>query len=173
MHSLASAIKLPKTLLQWLEAIDIARATAAMPFRFPVQSVNQSNLDFRGYEGTVVSGHINAGDPIVVATTGRSSHVKEIIAHGSEIATASASNAVTLTLEDNFDIACGDLVSPSARPEVSDQFAAHIIWTSEDAMVPGRSYRLRIGTRTVSASITTLKHRDRCEQRRTLGRAYA
>ena len=67
---------------------------------------------------------------------------------------------MTLTLTDDIDIARGDmLVSPSALPEVADQFAAHIIWMSDEPLFPGRSYLMRIGTKTVSTSITELKYK--------------
>ena len=148
------------TLLAQLENIDVESETTAKPFRFPVQWVNRPNLDFRGYAGTVVSGRINAGDPIVVATTGRSSRVKEIVTYEGPLASAAAGDAVTLTLADDIDIARGDvLVSPTACPEVSDQFAAHIIWMSEEALFPGRSYLARVGTKTLPVSITALKYK--------------
>ncbi|HEY4775837.1 MAG TPA: adenylyl-sulfate kinase, partial [Xanthobacteraceae bacterium] len=67
---------------------------------------------------------------------------------------------VTLTLAEEVDVARGDvLAEPTARPEVSDQFAAHIIWMDEEPLMPGRSYLARIGTRTVPASITAIKYK--------------
>ncbi len=148
------------TLLHQLESVDVERAAVAKPFRFPVQWVNRPNLDFRGYAGTVVSGRIDAGDPILVATTGRSSVVKEIVTYEGPLSFAEAGDAVTLTLADDIDIARGDvLVSPTACPEVTDQFAAHIIWMAEEQLFPGRSYLARIGTKTVPISITALKHK--------------
>jgi bifunctional enzyme CysN/CysC len=67
---------------------------------------------------------------------------------------------VTLTLESEIDIARGDLLAdPGSPPEFVDQFAAHVIWLSEHPLVPGRSYLLKIGTRTVPATVTTLKYR--------------
>jgi len=148
------------TLLQCLETIDVERETAARPFRFPVQWVNRPSLDFRGYTGTVVSGRINVGDPVVVAVSGRSSRVKEIVTYDGPLAAAETGDAVTITLTDHIDIARGDiLVAPSACPEVSDQFAAHVIWMSEEPLMPGRSYLARIGTKTVPASITALKYK--------------
>ncbi len=131
-----------------------------MPLRFPVQWVNRPNLDFRGYAGTVASGQIEVGDPIVVATSGRSSRVKEIVTYEGNLACAAAGDAVTITLDDDIDIARGDvLASPTARPEVSDQFAAHVIWMSEQPMMPGRSFLARVGTATVPISITSLKYK--------------
>ena len=148
------------TLLQQLETVDVASETEAKPFRFPVQYVNRPNLDFRGYAGTIVSGRINTGDSIVVAATGRSSRVKEIVTYEGTLASAAAGDAVTLTLTDDIDIARGDVLNcPTACPEVSDQFAAHIIWMSEEPLFPGRSYLARIGTKTVSTSITALKYK--------------
>jgi len=148
------------TLLHQLESVDVECAPVAKPFRFPVQWVNRPNLDFRGYAGTVVSGRIDVGDPILVATTGRRSAVKEIVTYECPLSFAEAGDAVTLTLADDIDIARGDvLVSPTACPEVTDQFAAHIIWMGEEPLFPGRSYLARIGTKTVPISITTLKHK--------------
>jgi len=57
-------------------------------------------------------------------------------------------------------ISRGDvLCAPSHRPEVSDQFAAHILWMAEEELLPGRQYLLKLGTATVPASITELKHK--------------
>jgi bifunctional enzyme CysN/CysC len=148
------------TLLQRLETVDLDSRPEARPFRFPVQWVNRPNLDFRGYAGTVVSGRINAGDPILVATSGRRTWIKEIVTYEDQLASAEAGDAVTLTLVDDIDIARGDvLASPTSAPEVTDQFAGHIIWMSEEPLFPGRSYLARIGTKTVPVSITTLKYK--------------
>jgi bifunctional enzyme CysN/CysC len=74
--------------------------------------------------------------------------------------TAVAGDAVTLTLADEVDIARGDiLVTPQERPEVANQFEAHVLWMSEDTLLPGRSYLLRIGTRVVPATVVTVKHK--------------
>jgi bifunctional enzyme CysN/CysC len=147
-------------LLDYLESIDIEGESASMPFRFPVQWVNRPNPDFRGYAGTVVSGTIAAGDPVVVAASGRSSRVKELLTYDGARASAEAGDAITITLTDEIDIARGDiLVAPASRPEVSDQFAAHVIWMSDQALVPGRSYLARIGTRTTAITVTAIKYK--------------
>ena len=65
-----------------------------------------------------------------------------------------------MTLADEIDIARGDLLAdPRDPPEFVDQFAAHLIWMSDEPLVPGRSYLLKLGTRTVPATVTALKHR--------------
>lgn len=148
-------------LLDYLESIDIRSETAALPFRFPVQWVNRPHLDFRGCAGTVVSGSIAVGDEIVVPASGRNSRVKQIVTYDGELVRAEAGDAVTITLTDEIDIGRGDVIAkPTERPEVADQFAAHVIWMDQEDMVPGRSYAFRIGTQSIaSGSITAMKYR--------------
>ena len=148
-------------LLDYLESIDIAGETTGLPFRFPVQWVNRPNLDFRGYAGTVASGSISPGDEIVVAASGRASRVKQIVTYDGEVSRAEAGDAVTITLQDEIDISRGDILArPTERPDVADQFAAHLIWMDQEPLVPGRNYIIRIGTQTVmSGSVTVIKYR--------------
>src|SRR5690606_18609296 len=56
----------------------------------------------------------------------------------------------------------------ASPPEVSDQFAAHVLWMSDAALLPGRPYWLRIGTRTVNATITEIKHKVDVDTREEL-----
>ena len=70
-------------------------------------------------------------------------------------AEAVAGDAVTLTLADEIDISRGDvLCDPHARPDVSDQFAAHLLWMAEEELLPGRQYLLKLGTSTVPATVS-------------------
>src|SRR5215472_1512745 len=148
-------------LMDHLESVDIASDTAGLPFRFPVQWVNRPNLDFRGYAGTIASGSIAVGDEIVVAASGRNSQVKRIATYDGDLALAEAGDAVTITLADEIDVGRGDILAkPTERPDVADQFAAHLIWMDQEALVPGRNYIFRIGTQTAaSGSITAIKYR--------------
>jgi len=148
------------TLLEYLESVEVDLALDDKPFRFPVQWVNRANQDFRGFCGTVASGSIRAGDRVVVAQSGREASVRRIITADGDLPAAHPGDAVTLTLSDEVDIARGDVLArPESRPEVVDQFAAHVLWMAEEPMFPGRSYLLRIGTKYVPARITTLKHK--------------
>jgi len=148
------------TLVEYLEHIDVEDHRTGQAFRLPVQWVNRPNLDFRGYCGTIASGAIKVGDPVVVSASGRTTTVKSIFRADELVDEASAGDAVTLTLTDEVDIARGDVLArPEARPEVADQFTAHVIWMSADPMLPGRSYLLKIGARTTPASISELKYR--------------
>jgi len=148
------------TLVEHLETVDVESDAAAKPFRFPVQWVNRPNLDFRGFSGTIASGIVKPGDRITVAASGKTTTVARIVTYDGDLAEARAGDAVTLTLADEVDIARGDLLAaPEARPEVADQFAAHLLWMGDEPMLPGRPYLMRIGTRYVPVKMTALKHR--------------
>jgi bifunctional enzyme CysN/CysC len=147
------------TLVAHLETAEVEDEAAARPFRFPVQWINRPNADFRGYAGTIASGRVRR-DAVIVAASGQASRVARIVTYDGDLAEAAAGDAVTITLADELDVGRGDvLAAPNARPEVSDQFAAHVIWMDREPLIPGRSYLARIGTATVAASITTIKHR--------------
>jgi bifunctional enzyme CysN/CysC len=148
------------TLIDYLETIDIESETAGNAFRFPVQWVNRPNLDFRGYAGTVASGTVKVGDPVVVARSGQTSRVKELLTYDGLLPFAHPGDAITVTLTDDVDVAEGDvLVDPASRPEVTDQFAAHVIWMSSEPLVAGRSYLARIGPQTTPLTITAIKYK--------------
>ncbi|WP_407175739.1 sulfate adenylyltransferase subunit CysN [Bradyrhizobium sp. STM 3562] len=148
-------------LLDYLESVDIQSEVAGLPFRFPVQWVNRPNLDFRGYAGTIASGSVAVGDDIVAAASGRISRVRRIVTYDGDVASAEAGDAVTITLEDEIDISRGDMLArPTERPEVADQFAAHVIWMDQEALVPGRSYVIRVGTQSIpTGSVTAIKYK--------------
>ncbi len=147
-------------LLQKLETIEVEEDRRSATFRLPVQWINRPHLDFRGFAGTIPSGRVARGEPIVVAGSGKQTTVKSILVADEEKDSAEAGDAVTLTLADEVDIARGDVLAhPTSRPEVADQFTAHLIWMSADPMLPGRSYLMKIGARTVPAQVTDLKHR--------------
>ncbi len=151
------------TLLEHLHSVDVIGGGEG-PFRFPIQWVNRPNGEFRGFSGTVVSGSIRPGDAVLVVGSGCSARVKEIVTFGGSVDHAAEGDAVTLTLDSEIDIARGDLLAdPHDPPECVDQFAAHVIWLCEQPLVPGRSYLLKIGTRTVPATVTALKHRINVE----------
>ncbi len=148
------------TLLSWLEAAPVGDDAVARPFRMPVQWVNRPNLDFRGFSGLVAAGSVRPGDPLRVSPSGRESRVRQVFVGTEEVPEALAGQSVTLTLEGEIDISRGDVLAASDAPvSVADQFEATVVWMDEAPMLPGRPYLLKLGTRTVAASITEPKHR--------------
>lgn len=146
-------------LLDFLETIEVGEHARGEAFRLPVQWVNRPDAKFRGYAGTVAAGSIKPGDPVVVVRTGQTANVARIVTMDGDLSEASAGDAVTVTTDREIDISRGDvLVPPDHRPEFSDQLSAHLIWMSDEPLLPGRSYLLKTGARTVGAAVSELKH---------------
>jgi len=149
------------SLMAYLDTVDVSEDRERHAFRMPVQWVNRPNLDFRGFCGRVVEGHIRAGDAVRVLPSGVQTRVKALIAGFDEVEAGHSGDALTLTLTDEVDASRGDvLVAAESPPEVADQFEAKLIWMTEHAMTPGRQYLMKLGTKDVTATITEIKYRE-------------
>ncbi|MFK7944370.1 MAG: sulfate adenylyltransferase subunit CysN [Paracoccaceae bacterium] len=148
------------TLIHHLETVEVnVEAAQDAPFRLPVQWVNRPNLDFRGYAGQIATGKIKPGDEVRIVPSGRTSSVTRIVTMNGDLDEAVAGQSVTLTLADEVDCSRGDVISVAGDPpEVSDQFETTLVWMDPSELLPGRSYLMKIGTTTVTATIGTLKH---------------
>ncbi|MEW5836614.1 MAG: sulfate adenylyltransferase subunit CysN [Pseudomonadota bacterium] len=148
------------SLLEHLETVEIQPPAQTLGFRLPVQWVCRPDQNFRGYAGPVVAGSIAPGDEVVVLPGGARSRVARIVTADGDRKQATVGDAVTLTLEDERDISRGDVIAAAGDPpQVADQFAAHLLWMDESALLPGRGYWLKIGARTVGAQVTEIKHK--------------
>jgi bifunctional enzyme CysN/CysC len=128
-----------KPLIEHLESVEINNeADQAKPFRLPVQWVNRPNLDFRGFSGLISSGSVKPGDAVRVLPSGKTT---------------------TVCFADEVDCSRGNVIATAdAPPEVSDQFESTIVWMDDDALHVGRSYWLKLGTQTVSATVQQPKY---------------
>jgi bifunctional enzyme CysN/CysC len=148
------------TLMSYLESVEIEDDLQTRPFRLPVQWVNRPHQDFRGFAGTIASGTVRSGDNVRALPSGRQSRVTRIVSHDGDLESAVAGQSVTLTLADEIDVSRGDvLAATDAPPAVADQFQATIIWMHEEPMLRGRPYLIKLGTRTLTGSITTPKYK--------------
>ncbi len=153
------------SLLELLEDMNLdAKTSHSQPFRMPVQLVNRPNSDFRGVSGKPASGYISVNDEIAVFPSGKRTIIKEIITPNGTAAQSLQSQSITLTFKDEIDCSRGDVISSANSPlEISDQFETTIIWMHENALVPGRSYRLKIGALELQASCSQPKYKTNIE----------
>ena len=148
------------SLLGHLETVNVEADKSAIPLRVLVQSVLRPDRDSRLYAGFIAGGSLHQGDFIQVALSGVGGKVSRIVVAGEDRDRATAGESVAVGLDRHIDVTRGDtLVTPDHRPQVTDQFEAHLIWMSEQPLLPGREYLLKVGVRSVSASITAVKHR--------------
>jgi sulfate adenylyltransferase subunit 1 (EFTu-like GTPase family)/uncharacterized membrane protein len=91
---------------------------------------------------------------VKVLPSGQQTQVASIVAAEGELAHAVAGQAITLTLTDDIDVSRGDVISDCAvSPAVADRFDARLIWIGPDALLPGRSYLVKLATTTATATI--------------------
>ena len=146
-------------LLKQLEAAPLPMKLKAA-FRMPVQWVNRASADFRGFAGSIAAGRIRRGDAVRALPSGRASSVRRILSGFDEVDEAVAGDSVTLTLSDEIDISRGDVIAAKdSPPATAKQFEATIIWMHEEPLLQGRSYLLKIGSKTVNATVAPVKHR--------------
>ena len=147
------------TLMACLETIEIQRSSNSK-LAFPIQWVNRPNSSFRGFSGTLASGHIAPGDEIRITASGQTAKVARIVTADGDQTQALAGNAVTLVLDREVDASRGDVIAQADQPlEMTDQFEATLVWMNDEPGLVGRTYELKLANQWTSASITTLKYR--------------
>jgi len=148
------------TLMAHLETVELdTTLDQRKPFRLPVQWVNRPNLDFRGFAGLASGGTIHPGDAVRVLPSGKTSTVSRIVTMDGDQPQAVAGQSITLCFADEIDCSRGDVITKADEPtQVADQFEATLVWMSEEALLPGRPYWLKVGTRTVTATIHAPKY---------------
>jgi len=147
------------TLMDWLERVP-AGDPSETGFRMAVQAVSRPHADFRGFAGRIVAGVIRPGDAVRILPAGAVGTVARIVTADGDLTEARAGQSVTLTLTPDLDVARGDLIAAAdTPPEVADQFAAHVVWMSDRPLLPGRAYGLKLGSATVKARVSDIRHK--------------
>jgi bifunctional enzyme CysN/CysC len=157
------------SLMEHLDSVPLdALADVDKPMRMPVQWVNRPNQNFRGFAGQIASGTMGPGAEVRILPYGKVTRIESIVVMPSQsdaaaaaggdgnLDAASAGRSVTVTLAEEVDCSRGDVIAAAGDPpEVADQFEATIVWMSEDELLPGRGYWMKLGTQMVTA---TLQH---------------
>ncbi|MEO5304421.1 GTP-binding protein [Corynebacterium sp. c25Ua_47] len=148
------------TVLETLETVPVATGRADdLDLRFPIQYVIREHAsDYRGYAGRVKAGHVAVGDEVTLPG-GRTSTVTAIDTTdgplGSDEA-ARAGDSVVLRLADDIDLARGDLIAGSQRPEEVREFGATAVVLTDKELRAGQMVKLRYGTALVKARVASV-----------------
>ena len=149
----------PRDAARVAEAAAIATAKAdhergAAALRFWVETEPDARGDAGTVVGSIVAGHPTPGLDVVVMPAATPAKISSV-----EVQSQSARAVLRLDGGPTSG-AVGELIAAAdARPELADQIAAEIVWTSETPLLPGRSYVLRLGPQRVAAQVSTLKHK--------------
>ncbi len=159
---IAPSVNMPwytgKALLNILEEAEIPSIAADHAFRMPVQYVNRPDLNFRGFSGTVAAGTVRPGDKITNVQSRVAATVTSIVTMDGDLAEAHAGTPVTIVLDTEIDVSRGDVLAMTPLPETSDTLVARLAWFDETPLFRGRSYQMMLGTRIVTATVTSVTH---------------
>jgi bifunctional enzyme CysN/CysC len=149
------------SLLTYLDSVETDVVEASRSFRMPVQWVNRPNLDFRGFCGRVAQGEARPGDAVRILPSGVASRIRDVVVWQGSQECAGRGESITLVLADEVDVSRGDMiVSADDPPQVADQFEARLLWMSEHPLVAGRPYLLKMHSKEITATVSTIKFRE-------------
>lgn len=150
---------LGKTLLGFLETVDVEDATEEQGFVLPVQRVCRPNHTFRGFQGQIESGTVKTGDEIAVLPSREKAIVQSILVTDQESSEASMGQAVTITLDREIDVSRGCVLVRDADLIVSSMFTATILWMDDVELTQGKNFLVKIGTKLIPAAVMDIKYR--------------
>ena len=148
-----------KTLLDYLETINVKENPAETGFTMPVQRVCRPNHTFRGFQGQIESGSVSVGDAIKVLPSGESAKVTLIYEGDKEVQTSATGHAVTIQLDTEIDVSRGCVLIRDTSLNVNSMFAATLLWMDDVKLLPGRNFLLKLGTQSVPVTIMKIRYK--------------
>ena len=147
------------SVVEALDALEPARPLQQLALRLPVQAIYKFD-DRRIVAGRIESGHLNAGDEIVVMPAGKIAKIKSI-----EIwpvtplgGSQGAGRSVGITLDRELFIERGDVIAHTgAAPRDTRRIRARIFWLHDKPLAKGDQVLIRIGTRESRAQVVAIE----------------
>lgn len=146
-----------KTLLEYLEQVDVSDKTDQTGFVMPVQRVSRPDHNFRGFQGQIEVGQIAVGDEIKALPSGETACVKSILVTNRTVDSAVKGQAVTIQLDKEVDVSRGCILCRDVDLQVGKMFTSKLLWMDDSRLVAGKGYYLKIGTKMVPAIVMNIK----------------
>lgn len=148
-----------KTLLGYLETIQIEDGAKEQGFILPIQRVCRPNQSFRGFQGQIEGGVVSVGDQLTVLPSRERVKVQAIFAADQKMNTAKKGQAVTVSLNREVDISRGCVLAKDTELIVSSMFTAKILWMDDMELRQGKNFLIKIGTQMLPVSVMEIKYR--------------
>jgi bifunctional enzyme CysN/CysC len=147
------------TVVEALDALEPARPLAQLALRLPVQAIYKFD-DRRIVAGRIESGHLAAGDEIVIMPAGKIARIRSVegwpLTPVKEVQTAGRS--VGITLDRELFIERGDVIAHvGSGPRDTRRLRARIFWLHDKPLVQGASILVRLGTRETRATVVRIE----------------
>ena len=148
-----------KTLIEVLDAFEIANPPVARALRFPVQDVYRFG-ERRILVGRIETGILRKGDTLLFSPTNEEAEVTsiEVWPQDESKVQASAGECVGITLDQPVFVERGHLASHSKNPPMlSNVLRANIFWLAEKPLKVGNTYKMRYGTNEVMVTVQSIE----------------
>ena len=147
------------TVLQLLEDLDIGadlQRVADADLRLPIDYVIRDHAtEYRGYAGRIAAGSVAVGQEVAVGGD-RKGVVTRITVAAEDVDSAVAGQSVAVSLDTEFDLARGDLISGGQRPIDERRFEAVAVHLSDKPLAVGRVVELRYSAALVRGRIASV-----------------
>jgi len=146
------------TVVEALDELEPARPLQQLALRLPVQAIYKFD-DRRIVAGRIESGHLAAGDEIVIMPAGKIARIRSV--EGWPVTpvagTQAAGKSIGITLDRELFIERGDVIAHvGASPRDTRRIHARIFWLHDKPLVVGGSILIRLGTRETRASVVAI-----------------
>lgn len=147
------------SLLEFLETVNVKRHEKWQGFVMPVQRVCRPNCNFRGFQGQIELGSVTVGDEITVLPSREKANVQAILWTNKNMQSAYKGQPVTIQLNKEIDISRGCVLVNRSEIKVGNTFTATLLWMDDMPLVPGKIFLLKLGTKIVHATMTSIRYR--------------
>ncbi len=147
------------SLLNYLENIDIHESDDDTGFAMPVQRVCRPDRTFRGFQGQIESGSLKLGDEVTTLPSNEKAVVSRIIDAGKDVDSSGRGHAVTISFDREVDVSRGCVLVKDFHPYIGSLFTARLLWMDDNALIAGKNYYLKLGTRLIPAVVMNINHK--------------
>ncbi len=153
-----------KTLLDYLETVELENTINLDKARFPVQYVIRPQTeelhDYRGYAGKITSGIYKVGDSVTILPSGTESKISVIEVAQKQVEEAFAPQSVVLHLENDVDISRGDLIVKSDDlPKIEQELEVLVCWMGDKPLKSGSKYLIQNNTTQVKGIVKDIEYK--------------
>ena len=153
-----------KTLLDYLETVELENTINLEKARFPVQYVIRPQTeelhDYRGYAGKITSGIYKVGDSVTILPSGTESKISVIEVAQKQVEEAFAPQSIVLHLEDDVDVSRGDLIVKSDDlPKIEQELEVLVCWMGDKPLKSGSKYLIQNNTTQVKGIVKDIEYK--------------
>lgn len=148
-----------KSLLEYLETIEIEEDVRSDHFVLPVQRVCRPNHTFRGFQGQISAGSVAVGDEVHILPSGETAQVKSILCTDREVEQAQRGQPITLQLNREVDVSRGCVITKEPHLHIGKLFVATILWMDDAPLVVGKTFFAKVGAKVIPATVIRIKYK--------------